>query len=98
MAVVLLFHLAVFKAQLPQQLYPADLKPYDKVGVVDHAHLVGLGVAHAQPGLARDYFPVQVGFRFSRNAVMPSLKSAVCRMAALACTACAIWRSNRSRV
>ena len=34
-----------------QQIGPADLEPDEVVGVVDHAHLVGFGVAHAH---ARD--------------------------------------------
>src|ERR1039458_1872623 len=48
---VLLFHCAVGEAHLAQHLYPPHLKPDDKVGVIDHTHLVGLRIAHPQLGL-----------------------------------------------
>ena len=44
-------HLAVGEAELAHHLHPADFEPDDEVRVIDHSHLVGLGVAHAQPGL-----------------------------------------------
>src|SRR5664280_2059324 len=42
------------------------------------------------------YFPVQRGFRFSRNELTPSRKSAVLRMRAFSSTAAAISRSRFS--
>jgi hypothetical protein len=51
-AVVLLLHVAIAEAERAQQLDAADLEPDDEVRVVDHAHLVGLGVAHAELCLA----------------------------------------------
>ena len=50
MAVVFCLHIAVLEAELPQQFHSTHLKPYDEIGVVHHAHLVGLGVAHTQAG------------------------------------------------
>jgi len=50
--VVLLFHFAVGKAHLPQPFDASDFKPDEIVGVVHHAHAVGLGVAHADLDLA----------------------------------------------
>src|SRR5262245_2364447 len=42
-----LFHLAITPAERPQQIRARDLEPHEVVRVVDHAHLVGLGVADA---------------------------------------------------
>jgi hypothetical protein len=47
-AVGLLLHLFVVQAKLAQKVDTADLEPDQVVGVVDHAHLVGFGVAHAE--------------------------------------------------
>ena len=44
-------HLAIAPARLAQQVGAADLEPHEVVRVVDDAHLVGFGVAHAHPGL-----------------------------------------------
>src|SRR5579884_2090550 len=38
-------HVAVFEAMLPAKLRPANLKPNEVIGVIDHAHLVRLSVA-----------------------------------------------------
>ena len=38
---------AIRAAQRAQQIGPANLEPDEVVGVVDHPHLVGLGVSHA---------------------------------------------------
>src|SRR5262245_29776524 len=97
MAVVILFHGAILQAKLPHEFHAAHLKPDGKVRVIDHAHVVGLGIAYAEPGLADDiYFVVHFGFRFSRKLVTPSLKSAVWRMAAFSSIARASCRSSWS--
>ena len=41
------FHLAIGPAELSQQIRPAHLEPDEVVGVVHHAHLVGLRITHA---------------------------------------------------
>src|SRR5690348_11637691 len=45
--IVLDFHLLVAESHLPHQLHARDLKPYEKIRVIYHAHLVGLRIAHA---------------------------------------------------
>src|SRR5262249_42895315 len=42
-------HLAVGPARGTQPIGSPDLEPHEIVGVVGHAHLVGIGVAHAHP-------------------------------------------------
>ena len=44
------FHFAIGPAERPQQVGPRHLEPDEVVGVVDDAHLVRLGVPHAQCG------------------------------------------------
>src|SRR5690242_14036866 len=70
------------------------------VRVIDHAHLIGLGVADTQADLryVLAHLPLHCGLRFSRNEVTPSRKSAVCRMAALSRTPCSIWESSCERM
>src|SRR6185437_14390689 len=46
-AVVLRLHLLVLEAELPAKLDAPDFEPREIVAVVDHAHLVRLGVADA---------------------------------------------------
>src|SRR4051812_14022045 len=84
-------------AHLAQHLHPPDLKPHDEVRVVDHAHAVGLGVAHAKFCIRR-HLPVHTGLRFSKKALTPSLKSAVVRMRALSWTAVATCASSCSLI
>src|ERR1019366_7164046 len=48
---VLLLHFAIGEAELAQHFHPAHLKPDDEVGVIDHAHLVRLRIAHPKLGL-----------------------------------------------
>src|SRR6266478_6188801 len=101
-AFVIPLHVAVSKSQLTHQFHASDFKPDEVIGMIDHSHLIGLGVAHPQPALA-DYarvitpsahLPLHRGLRFSRNDVMPSRKSAVVRIRALSCTAWPIcWSS-----
>ena len=43
-----LFHFPIGPAERAQQLGARDLEPDEVVGVVDDAHLIGLGVPHAQ--------------------------------------------------
>src|SRR5690349_13212869 len=94
-AVVLPLHVTVGKTQLAHIFHAPDLKPDEVIGMIDHPHLIGLGIAHPQPALAhnpclistRAHWPLQRGLRFSRNEVMPSRKSAVVRMRALSCIA-----------
>ena len=45
-AVVFGFHLFVFKAEGAHQFHTANLKPDQVVGVINHPHLVGLGITH----------------------------------------------------
>jgi len=45
--VVLKLHLLVVEAEGAHELDAADLKPDEEVGVVNNAHLIGFGVAHA---------------------------------------------------
>src|SRR6266403_701959 len=90
-AVVFDFHALVFDAQRAHQLHATDLKPNQIIRVIDHAHLVGLRVAHAYCSVVMleglheiDYSGLlcQTGLRFSRNDATPSLKSGVQRMRA----------------
>src|SRR5947209_547545 len=104
-AVVLFFHVTVLEPILPQQFHPSYFKPHDEVRVIHHAHLVRFSIADAKSRLSSDALahiaaaqPFQTGLRFSRNEVMPSLKSAVCRMAAFSFTACVTCRSSCSCV
>ena len=46
-AIVLRFHALVLDAERAHQFHAADLEPDQIVRVVDDAHLVGFGVAHA---------------------------------------------------
>src|SRR5208283_5982193 len=46
-----LLHLAISESELAHHLHPADFEPDDEVRVLDHSHLVGLGVADAHFGL-----------------------------------------------
>jgi hypothetical protein len=95
-ASILALHVTIGKAQLPQQFDASHLEPDEMVGVINHSHLIGLGVTHAQPGfidrlwVIRVHFPVHTGLRFSRNDTMPSRKSAVVRIAAFSRTAASI--------
>src|SRR5215469_10700722 len=50
-AVVLLLHQAVLKAELAQEFDSSNLEPDNVIRMVNHAHLVGLRVAHANMGL-----------------------------------------------
>src|SRR6266403_1281157 len=90
-AVVFDFHALVFDAQRAHQLHATHLKPNQIIRVIDHAHLVGLRVAHAYCSVVMleglheiDYSGsvCQTGLRFSRNEATPSLKSGVQRMRA----------------
>ena len=47
-SVFVLFQIAVGKASGPTKLGAANFKPDEIVCVIDHAHLVGLSIAHAQ--------------------------------------------------
>src|SRR5438552_15669038 len=95
-ATVILLHLAIRKSEVPQQFDPPDLEPDEMVRMIDDPHLVSFGIAHAQPHLAPAiaHLPLQRGFRFSRNEVTPSRKSAVWRIWAFSCTACSICISS----
>src|SRR5258708_27008989 len=88
-AAVLQFHVLVGKSKLAEQFHTPHFKPYEMIPMMDNAHLVGLGLAHANRGFAHPsaHFPLQMGLRFSRNDATPSWKSAVCRIAALSRTA-----------
>src|SRR5271169_5167943 len=102
-AVVFGFHILITEAELAEKFDSAHFKPNEVVGVVDDAHLIGLGIAHADTGLVHrwartadgcrisTHCPVHLGLRFSRNAVTPSRKSAVARMAAFSRMAASIW-------
>src|SRR5450631_2269553 len=88
------FHGFVFDAEGAHELDAADFEPDEIVGVVDDAHLVGFGVAHADGGVvefSHSESPRHWGLRFSRKAARPSLKSGVQRM--LAFSRMARWRS-----
>ena len=50
---VLVFHVAIVEAQRLAQLHAPHLHPDQVVRVVDHAHAVGFGVTHAEPGFVR---------------------------------------------
>src|SRR5262245_29767917 len=97
-AILMLLHITIAKTELPHQLHASDLKPDCEIGVIDHAHAICFGIAHAQFDFAGRvghwvegfYSPFHLGLRFSRKAEIPSLKSAVWRMAAFSLTAWAI--------
>src|SRR5215467_5394065 len=94
--VLLLLQLAIRETEVTQELDPADFEPDEIIRVIDHSHLVGFSVAHAQSDLGNasrfhrslgfcrhdSHCPLQSGLRFSRNELTPSRKSAVCRMRA----------------
>jgi hypothetical protein len=50
------FHVLVADAGGAAIFGPSDFHPDQVVGVVHHAHLVGLGVAHAEASLVNHYF------------------------------------------
>ena len=50
-AVIFLLHPLVFDTQRANQLHAAHLEPDEIVGVVDHTHLVGFGIAHPYGGV-----------------------------------------------
>src|SRR5260370_12937746 len=88
-AVVFDFHALVFDTQRAHQLHATHLKPNQIIRVIDHAHLVGLRVAHAYCSVVMleglheiDYSGLlcQTGLRFSRNQSSPSLNSGMQRM------------------
>src|SRR5579864_9243395 len=110
-AAIILFHFTIRKTQLSQKFHPSHFKPDKVIRVIDHAHLIGLGVAYAYLDLAHAtrkriqggcilsmwaHRPLQRGLRFSRNELIPSRKSAVWRMAAFSSMDCSIWRSRAS--
>src|SRR5262245_26227961 len=43
---VTLLHVTIRKTELPQHLHPTNFKPYKIISVINHTHLVGLGVTH----------------------------------------------------
>ena len=45
------FHLFIFKAELPAQFHAPHFKPSEIISVIDHTHLVRLGVTHTNCGL-----------------------------------------------
>ena len=45
-----MLHLAIAPAERPQQVGARHLEPHEVVRVVDHAHLIGFGVADPQRG------------------------------------------------
>ena len=45
-AAVVLLHLAIGESKLPQQFNPANFKPNEVIGMIDHTHLIGFRVAH----------------------------------------------------
>src|SRR5260370_149137 len=94
---LILLHFSIRKSKVPQQFHPAHFEPDEIVRVIDHSHLISLCVTHTQTYFARAivclpiaHLPLQRGFRFSRNELTPSRKSAVCRIPAFCSTACAI--------
>src|ERR1700680_538878 len=104
-ATIFCLHVAIRKPELPQQFYSADFEPHEVIGMIDHAHLVSLSVAHPQASLTDDrmivcasgHSPLHRGLRFSRNDEMPSRKSAVARIAAFSRTADCICASSSTR-
>ena len=46
-AAVFALHIFIAEAELAQKFRPAHFKPDEMIGVIDDAHLIGLGVAHA---------------------------------------------------
>src|ERR1700730_16573466 len=95
--IVLPLHLLVGDTSLAHVLDAPDLEKCEVVAVVDHAHLVGLFIAHAHECFGKFAHPLgppdQRGWRFSRNAASPSRKSGVERMATLSATANSMRRS-----
>src|SRR5947208_408394 len=89
-ASIVLFHVAIGKAQLPQKFDSSHFEPNEIIRVIYNAHLIGFSIADSQAHFARvpAHLPLQRGLRFSRNEFMPSRKSAVCRMPAFSNMAC----------
>src|SRR5207245_4697541 len=50
-ASIALFHIAIGKAELAEQFNASDLEPDEMIGMINHAHLIGLGVANPQAGV-----------------------------------------------
>src|SRR4029079_1584183 len=96
MATVLLLHVFVRESELAEELDASNFKPHEMIRVIHHTHLIGLGVAHADPDFAyaAAHCPLQLGLRFSRKDATPSWNSEVERMAAFSCTAVSICRSS----
>src|SRR4029077_2116421 len=96
-AVFFPLHIFIAEAKLAEEFDTSHFKPDEMIGVIDDAHLVGFGISDADAGFIdcrRIFFtdrhrsvmpahrPVHFGLRFSRNASIPSRKSALSRMPA----------------
>src|SRR5690242_18463583 len=95
-AAVLLLHVFVRESELAEEFDAPDFKPHEMVGMINHAHLIGLSVANANRNFADAAFhwPLQFGLRFSRKDATPSWNSGVVRIAAFSCTAVSICLSS----
>src|ERR1700688_1202983 len=111
-AIVFALHIFIAEAKLPHQFNPSNFEPDEVIGMVDDAHLVGFGIAHADAsfihrlralpvdrhrGVEAAHRPVHLGLRFSRNDSIPSRKSALSRMPAFSRMAASICTSSSAR-
>src|SRR6266849_5302497 len=101
-AVVVALHIFIAEAELAEEFHASHFKPDEMIGVIDDPHLVGFGIADANAGLihrciAPVHRPVHFGLRFSRNASIPSRKSALSRMPAFSRMAASICASSSAR-
>src|SRR4051812_37831378 len=97
-ASIVVFHVAIRKSQLAQQFNTSHLEPYEMIRVINHSHLIGFCVPYSDSYFAPLFAqcPLHRGLRFSRNEVMPSRKSSVCRMPAFSSIACSNCSSSVS--
>src|SRR5208282_1321602 len=113
-AVVFPLHIFIAETELAKEFDSSHFKPDEMIGVIDDAHLVGFGIAHANAGFIHPgrcllvyidrhrcsrctHRPFHFGFRFSRNDVIPSRKSALSRMPAFSRMAASICASSSAR-
>src|SRR6202795_391071 len=111
-AVVFALHVFIAEAELAKEFHASHFKPDEMIGVIDDAHLICFGIADANASLIYDrgifsidryrsvtpaHRPVHFGLRFSRNASIPSRKSALSRMPAFSRMAASICASSSAR-
>src|SRR5437899_5529313 len=103
-AVVFALHIFIAESELAEKFHASHFEPDEMIGVIDDPHLVGFGITDADASFIHRHRcmppahrPVHFGLRFSKNASMPSRKSALSRMPAFSRMAASIWVSSSTR-